>query len=138
MQKFLKFDQNFFNYYLFGIFYFYREYAFSIKRQTNCMQMSDLYVSIVLDALVWPILIALDASLLFDIRDHHNNATVLLQNHFPKVIKSVWHWSLSGYVGVWLHVTVHVVSIYVAVCLVSLVTRDFNSTMIVYVWFCFC
>jgi hypothetical protein len=64
------------------------------------VQVSDLDVTVVFGAFFWPILIALDATFLFYIRYHHDNAAVLFPNHAPKVAKRVGHGPLCGYIGV--------------------------------------
>ena len=96
--------------------------------------MRHLYIAVVFDAFIWPILVAFYlegkikknnlvkvqrsfiyfietarrrtySAFFFDIRDHHDNAAVLLPDHFPKVGKRVRHWTLCGYVGVWFLIT---------------------------------
>mmetsp|Transcript_5184 Transcript_5184/g.10962 ORF Transcript_5184/g.10962 Transcript_5184/m.10962 type:complete len:242 (-) Transcript_5184:262-987(-) len=47
-------------------------------------------------ACVWPILLAFDSSVLFQLGQHHNQTTALLPHHLPKVAERRRHWILRS------------------------------------------
>ena len=72
------------------------------------------------------------ASFFANIRDHDDDAAILLADHSPEIGERVRHGPLSCDVGVRFLVAVYVVRIYVALRLVFVVARKLDSAMVIY------
>jgi len=110
----------------------HREYALCVEGERDCVQVSDLHMTVALGlALVGPVLVALDTALLQHVRDHAHDRAVLLPDHAPEVGEGVGHGPLGGDVAVRPLIAVDVVGVDVAAGVVAVVAAELDSTVVV-------